>query len=229
MVKQDSLVNDDLPAITNAKTWIVSVRDLVNFVLRRGGLTRGSFRSARRAHEGTRGHQEVQSQRPPAYQAEFPLRDEIRTPAGQRLIVQGRIDGVMQTAAGWLLEEIKTVVGDWNGEARESHWSQAKVYAAIFAQERQLSEIDIQLTYLHLDTNDLTVFRKTFTFDDLLKFYESLMGFYSAWIDVRNAHQETRDLSIRDSTFPFEETRQGQEQLLSKSRQALHQGHTLLA
>lgn len=227
-VNQDSPVIDE-STVPTTTTWVVSVRDLIEFVLRRGGLTRGSFRSARRAHEGTRGHQDVQRQRPAAYQPEVPIRDEIRTPSGQVIVVQGRVDGIMQTAAGWLVEEIKTVVGEWDGEARESHWSQAKVYAALWARERRLAEIDIQLTYLHLDTNDLTVFRKTFTHTDLLAFYENLTEIYRAWIELQAAHRQVRDLSIREATFPFPNTREGQETLLAKSGEVLQNSHTLLA
>ncbi len=214
---------------SSPKTHVVSVRDLVDFVLRRGGLTRGSFRSARRAHAGTQGHQDVQRQRPAHYQPEVPVRDEIRGVTGPTLVVQGRIDGVIETASGWLLEEIKTVVGEWNGEARDTHWSQAKVYAAIFAQQRALTEIDIQLTYLHLETNDLTVFRKQFSEEDLRLFYENLTDVYRAWIAYHHTHCEERDLSIRQSTFPFPEPRAGQERLLAKVGETLQQQHTLHA
>ncbi len=227
-VNQDSPVTEE-PMPSTTTTWVVSVRNLVDFVLRRGGLTRGSFRSARRAQEGTRGHQDVQKQRPPAYQPEVPIRDEIRAASGQVLIVQGRIDGVMQTAAGWLVEEIKTVVGDWNGEAREMHWSQAKVYAALFARDRNLQEVDIQLTYLHIDTNDLTVFRKTFTTANLQAFYEHLTDVYRCWIELQATHRQARDLSIRDASFPFPATREGQEKLLARSSEILQNNHTLLA
>ncbi len=208
---------------------MVSVRDLVEFVLRRGGLSRGSFRSARRAQEGTRGHQDVQRQRPPNYRPEVPVRDQILTSTGQSVIVQGRIDGVLQSASGWLLEEIKTVTGDWNGEARDIHWSQAKVYAALFAREKGLTELDVQLTYLHLDTNDLTVFRQTFETESLEQFYRPLTEFYGAWIDLQSVHRTARDLSIRSAEFPFAQAREGQETLLWKTGEVLQQGHTLLA
>lgn len=217
----------ELPATTPA--WVVSVRDLVEFVLRRGGLSRGTFRSARRAQEGTRGHQDVQKQRPPTYRSEVTVRHCLRTPNGATLLVQGRIDGVLPTASGWLLEEIKTVAGDWNGEAQDMHWSQAKVYAALFAGEHDLTEIDVQLTYLHLDSNDLTVFRQSFETANLRQFYEHLTDVYCAWIDLQSIHRRTRDLSIRESSFPFKEAREGQEILLWSAGQALQQGHTLLA
>ena len=194
--------------------WVVSVRDLVDFVLRRGPLTRGSFRSARRAREGTQGHQDVQKQRPPNYQAEVSVRDEIKTPNDQTLIVQGRIDGVLPTASGYLIEEIKTVVGEWNGEPRETHWNQAKVYAALFAREQDLDALDVQLTYLHLDTQDLTIFRRSFTLDELQSYYASLTSVYAAWVDLQGIHRQWRDESIRAAEFPFPEPRQGQEQLL---------------
>lgn len=210
--------------------WVVSVRDLVDFVLRRGALTRGSFRSARRAREGTQGHQDVQKQRPPNYQAEVAIRDEIITPEGQTLIVQGRIDGILPTSTGYLLEEIKTVVGEWDGEPRETHWNQAKVYAALFARQEDIDALDVQLTYLHLDTQDLSLFRRSFSFEDLQTYYHSLTSVYAAWIDLQGIHRQLRDASVRAAEFPFAKPRQGQEQLLWKAAETLQQPRgTLLA
>ena len=212
-----------------ASAWVVSVKDLVEFILRRGGLSRGAFRSVRRAHEGSRGHRDVQRQRPPNYVAEVPVRHHLRTPCGQQITVQGRIDGVLQTATGWLLEEIKTVMKDWNGEPGELHWAQAKVYAALYLREHALTEIDIQLTYHHLQTNDLTVFRKSFPRDTLQSFYHHLLVAYRAWIELQAVHRRERDRSIRASSFPFSHPRAGQERLLWASGKALRHSHTLLA
>lgn len=219
---------EDLDATPNA-IWTVSVRDLVDFVLRRGALSRSSFRSARRAQEGTQGHQQIQQQRPAHYQAEVPVKDSFDDGQGTTIVVQGRIDGVIRTASGWLLEEIKTVVGDWSGEARPLHWAQAKVYAALFACDHRITEIDVQLTYLHLDTDDLTVFRKSFDVDELAPFYHTLIEDYMEWMREQARHRRQRDQSIAQAGFPFSETREGQQSLIRKTSEALQSDQAFLA
>lgn len=223
------MTDEDSAPPTHRDTWTVSVRELVDFVLRRGRLSRGVFRSARRAHEGSQGHQDIQRQRPANYRAEVPVRDTLTMARGHQLIVQGRIDGVLPSANGWLLEEIKTVVGDWNGEPRELHWAQGKVYAALFARAHALETLDVQLTYLHLDTQDLSVFRQTFATSELDSFYGKLTDVYRAWLEIQSLHRESRDASIRSSGFPFTQLREGQETLLWKTRETLQHRQTLLA
>jgi DNA excision repair protein ERCC-2 len=82
-------------AAAERPVFTVSVRELVEFVLRRGDLGRsGDFVGADRALAGTRGHQRVQRSRPAGYRKELPVRREVD---GGDLIVriQGRIDGVL--------------------------------------------------------------------------------------------------------------------------------------
>ncbi len=205
------------------------MRDLVAFVLRRGGLSRATFRSARRAHQGTRGHQDIQSQRPPGYMAEVSVRDQHAIPGTiYTLVIQGRIDGVMPTANGWFLEEIKTVVGDWSGEARDSHWAQAKIYGALFARRQALGEIDLQLTYLHLETDELTVFRQAFDASKLQAFYETVCAVYVKWLALHLKRIAQRNAAVRPALFPFPQMRAGQEKLCEKTSETLASGRALM-
>ena len=56
----------------------VSVRELVSFVLRSGGLGRESvFVGPRRALEGARAHQRIQKSRPTDYEAEVFLSRDV--------------------------------------------------------------------------------------------------------------------------------------------------------
>ena len=208
---------------------VISVRDLVEFVLRRGALSRSSFRSARRAHEGTQGHQEIQSARPAHYRAEVPVRDVRLVAESGSLVVQGRIDGVMESASGWLLEEIKTVVRGWAGEANTQHWAQAKVYGALFARDQGLDTLDLQLTYLNIDTDELVVFRESIQTSELRSFYEDLLQSYLKWLGDYWQHRQQRDASIKQAKFPFDFPRAGQEYLMLKTGEALQQGRMLMA
>src|SRR5512146_1751092 len=102
----------------------VSVRELVEFVLREGDLGgERDFVGARRALAGIRGHQKVQRSRPAGYEKEIPVAYQLETEE-LTLRVQGRIDGLISTPDGVLLEEIKTVQRGWDRRADPLHWAQ---------------------------------------------------------------------------------------------------------
>src|SRR5947208_10102286 len=87
----------------------VSVRELVEFVLRTGGLGRESiFVGPRRALEGARAHQRIQKSRPADYEAEVFVTRDICT-SQITLRVAGRIDGLIRSLDQWHIEEIKTL------------------------------------------------------------------------------------------------------------------------
>ena len=103
----------------------ISVRELVEFVLRRGDLGgEREFVGSDRALAGIRGHQKIQRSRPTGYLTELPV--EHREEADEfTLLIRGRIDGLLITAGRVLLEEIKTVQGAWDHEPDPLHWAQA--------------------------------------------------------------------------------------------------------
>jgi DNA excision repair protein ERCC-2 len=126
------------------------VRELVEFVLRRGDLGgEREFVGSDRALAGIRGHQKIQRSRPTGYQTEIPV--EHRVEADEfTLQIRGRIDGLLITSEEVLLEEIKTVQGTWDHLADPLHWAQAKFTASSRAGKRPLKELVIQLVYLEL-------------------------------------------------------------------------------
>ncbi len=98
-------------ASRSKQVFSVSVRELVEFVLRRGDLGGDQdFVGPSRALAGIRGHQQIQRSRPKEYQKEVPLTHDLETD-GFILRIQGRIDGLLAGAEPVLLEEIKTVQG----------------------------------------------------------------------------------------------------------------------
>src|SRR4051812_36062700 len=145
---RDKKTNSNLPLIR------VSVRALVEFVLRTGGLGRESvFMGPRRALEGARAHQRIQKSRPPEYEAEVFLTRDIAA-ANLILRVSGRIDGLIRSLDQWHIEEIKTLSRPHDGEADPLHWAQAKIYGAMLAASEASppAQFELQLTYLELAT-----------------------------------------------------------------------------
>ena len=190
----------------------ISVRSLVEFFLQEGDLTPGSFQKRDRAQAGTRGHKRVQQSRPDGYQSEVDVVFQI---SGEEptIEIRGRIDGVDATQDPVLIEEIKTttLALDLVHEDHNAlHWAQAKCYAYIYAQQENLPEICIDLTYYHLDSQTEKTFERIFTLTELEVFFNALVTSYLAWFRKVRERRLRRDQSIQELDFPYDEYRPGQ-------------------
>src|SRR5512139_1885119 len=122
----------------------IGVRDLVEFVLRRGDL-KHEFAGSSRAVDAMRLHQRIQYSRPESYLPEVAVGREVDTPE-LTLVIGGRIDGVIAGIVP-VVEEIKTTRRDPAEAIAEEnglHWGQAKAYAFIYATAHGLGEIGVQ-------------------------------------------------------------------------------------
>ncbi len=193
--------------------YTIQVRELVEFVLRRGDIAgERHFVGMDRAVQGIRGHQKIQRSRPPGYETEIALEHEISDDTFV-LRIRGRIDGLLKTASEVLLEEIKTVHGRWDHTADPLHWAQAKLYAYIYAQKNDLKAITIQLTYLELETLKVTEFRESLSFAALEVFFTATTSSYLEWLRQQIRWQNDRDDSIGHLNFPFKSFRPGQRKM----------------
>ncbi len=197
--------------ITTLKT---SVRGLVEFVLREGDLPRGGFQEADRALQGSRGHRRLQKSRPEGYQAEVVISHRVET-ADLHLEIFGRIDGLFSLNQPVILEEIKTttqalklITGD-----NPLHWGQAQCYAYLYARQQGLAEIELQLTYYQLDSQEVATFRRSFTLPQLETFFTELVTTYLNWLRQVKAWRELRDRSSQQLDFPYAAYRAGQRDL----------------
>jgi DNA excision repair protein ERCC-2 len=207
--------------------FLVSVRELVEFALRRGDLGgERDFVGPARALAGIRGHQRIQRSRPDGYQKEVPLCHEVEA---EELIlrIQGRIDGLLTTTTELVLEEIKTVQGPWEGAADPLHWAQAKLYGFAYGRAQALETITIQLTYLDLETGAVAEFRDRFSAADLAAFFEETTAIYLEWARQRHAWCQLRDQSIQALEFPFRQYRPGQRDLAVAAYRTLARGGRL--
>ena len=205
----------------------VSVRELVEFVCRTGGLGgSGLFVGPNRALAGTLGHQWLQTLRPPGYQKEVRLAHEVA--AGDFVLrIQGRLDGVIAEPGGVRLEEIKTVGNGWDGIADPLHWAQAKCYGFIYAHQQALESLALQLTYLNLDTKKVTEFCGQHTRAELAEFFTATVAIYQQWMQEQIAWRQVRDAAIRTLAFPFAQYRPGQRELAVAAYRALARGERL--
>ena len=205
----------------------ISVRELVEFVLRRGDLGgEREFVGSDRALAGIRGHQKIQRSRPTGYLTELPVEHREET-AEFTLLIRGRIDGLLITAERVLLEEIKTVQGSWDHEPNPLHWAQAKFYAWMHAREAGLNELVIQLAYLELPAGKVTELRETVSFAELAEFCAATTAVYVDWLRERHYWCLARNAAIAALAFPFPNYRPGQRELAVAAYRTLANGGRL--
>lgn len=193
----------------------ISVRNLVEFILRHGDIdnrTGGADKDA--MQQGSRIHRKIQRQQGAEYRAEVPLRYQISCD-GFILSVEGRADGIIELPKRVVVDEIKGVFKDLKRleEPQLLHLAQAKCYAYIYAEQNNLEEIGVQMTYCNLDTEEIRRFRETYTRAELKKWFEKLVYEYEKWARYQMTWRAKRNASIKTVEFPFK-YRDGQKKLV---------------
>lgn len=208
----------------------VSVRNLIEFVMRSGDID-NSFRSMNSAVEGTKAHVKVQKSYGDEYEAEFSLKHIIEYEEFT-IQVQGRADGILTTSSEVIVDEIKSTTRDLKDideNFNPLHWAQAKCYAYIYCVDNNLSEISVQITYFHIETEEKKIIKKLFTADELRKYFYELIDKYIEWSKITFYWGELRDHSIKDLNFPFNDYRRGQRELAVASYKTIEEGKKLYA
>ena len=208
----------------------ISVRSLVEYVLRCGDLSFG-FTGASRALEGARAHRRYQKAQPDDYQPEVSLSWQRETPE-LTLLVNGRADGVVSNDAGVMIDEIKTTTAPLESIRPEDHplyWAQAKCYAYMYLTEKKLPAVSVRLTYYQLDSREIRQFVLPFSAAELESFFTSLVERYLEWARRIRDWQLERDASIQQLEFPFPAYRAGQRELAVTVYRAVAGGRKLFA
>ena len=194
----------------------ISVRNLVEFILRNGDLVSGSGTSDKEAMlKGSRLHRKIQKQMGSHYQPEVSLKKDTEYD-DLILRVEGRADGIFLQDDRFCIDEIKGVYKklELMEEPVLVHRAQALCYAWIYLDEHELEEIDVQMTYAHLDTEVVKRFRETLTRAELKQWYEELTDSYHKWLAYQIEWRKKRDESMEKLEFPFA-YRKGQREMVS--------------
>jgi DNA excision repair protein ERCC-2 len=189
----------------------ISVRTLVEFLLRTGDLEPVSFGSGSPV-DAIRAHQKIQRSRGIEYTPEVTISHQVDTDAFQ-LVIQGRIDGIYLYHGRAVIDEIKTTSRDLENIANEEnalHWGQVQTYAYMYAAQNGLKQIEAQLTYYQIETGEIREIRRSFLRRELENFFEPLVGRYLAWAGKINDWIMARDESLKALEFPFPVYRAGQ-------------------
>ena len=213
----------------------ISVRSLVEFVLRSGDLTT-AFVGSSRLVEGGKIHRKIQQAQGTEYQAEVNVAIDVERP-GLLLQLSGRADGIVtvRDAAGDIqvtIDEIKSVTNELAAIAQTDNpqfWAQAKCYAYMYAVQQGLAAIHVQLSYCQADTLELKIFIQHFSTCELAGFVDDLIDQYVLWAEQVSNWQEMRNISACQVEFPFAAFRTGQRQLAVAVYKTLTMGRRLYA
>ena len=194
----------------------ISVRSLVEFILRSGDLdSRRGTMDKEAMQKGSRLHRKIQRQMGSNYRPEVPLKYDIEY-EDVVLRIEGRADGIFTEDGKICIDEIKGVYR--NVEALDSpvpvHRAQAMCYAFIIAVQENLEEIDVQMTYANLDTEEIRRFRETLSRTFLKNWFQDLADKYHKWVSYRQSWKEKRDASMKNLEFPFS-YRKGQREMVT--------------
>ncbi|NLL81958.1 MAG: ATP-dependent DNA helicase [Tissierellia bacterium] len=192
----------------------ISVRNLVEFVLRSGDID-NSFMSMARAVEGTRAHQKLQKSYGHEYKAEVSLKHVVEYEQFT-ILLEGRADGIITYDGKTIIDEIKSTSKELESiEANYNplHWAQAKIYAYIYGVQNKLDNINIQLTYVNIETEECKKFLKEFTNTEIEEFFYNIINMYIEWSNLTFDWSNIRDSTIKKLDFPFKEYRKGQREL----------------
>ncbi|HEN8710934.1 TPA: ATP-dependent DNA helicase [Pseudomonas putida] len=205
-------------------SYRVAVRSLCEFTAKVGDLDL-RFTPSPTAQEGIEGHRRVVARRAAGYEAEVALEG-----AYQGLQVRGRADGYDPAANR--LEEIKTYRADLARQPanhRQLHWAQAKVYAWLLCQARQLPAIEVALVYLNVDNDSQTLISEHYSAAELQAFFETQCLCFLAWAQGQTQRLAERDRGLQTLGFPYPQFRQGQRQLAETLYKAVSTGRCLMA
>lgn len=192
----------------------ISVRNLVEFILRSGDIDNRIAAADKDAMLlGGKIHRKIQRRMGADYHAEVTLKYEVPC-KGFILSVEGRADGIIDTPSGIVIDEIKGVLKDLDMIKKPVavHLAQAKCYAYIYASQKKLEEIGVQMTYCNMETEEIKRFQNVYVYEELDRWFWELIGKYEKWAKYQIRWKEKRNASIKEVGFPFA-YREGQRDL----------------
>ncbi|MEJ6949527.1 ATP-dependent DNA helicase [Natronospora cellulosivora (SeqCode)] len=194
----------------------ISVREIVEFLLRSGDLKSSGFQGSSRALEGTKAHQKLQQSRDEEnYTAEISLSYTYEY-KNYIITISGRADGLIKDNSNLIIEEIKSThlpLEAINENYNQIHWGQLTLYAFFYIKEYDLKEITTQLTYYQLETEKIKEFQRKYSLEELEAFFKELLDKYIYWLDYKSRWKEKRNKSLAKLEFPFASYRKGQRKL----------------
>lgn len=207
----------------------ISVRNLVEFILRSGNLDnrRSSAADREAMQKGSKIHRKIQKQMKTSYRAEVPLKWDQEY-SDFIIRVEGRADGIIEEEDRTVIDEIKGVYMDlaYLEEPVMVHKAQAMCYAFIYGTQTEAENMDVQMTYCQIETEEIKRFCDTFTLSYLKKWFQDLLGEYYKWAEFQYKRRIERRESMEGLEFPYP-YREGQRELVSGVYHTITKGRQL--
>lgn len=208
----------------DCKTIRISVRNLVEFVMRGGDIDNRRTSAAEKdaMQAGSRMHRKIQKRQGADYHAEVAMKHAVEQ-EGYRILIEGRADGVIEAADGVTIDEIKCMYLDVSQleEPQPVHLAQALCYGYMYCSDHtDLASITVQITYCNLETEEICRLKQEKTREELAEWFEGLIHEYVKWAEYLYRHTLRRDESLRDLEFPYV-YRTGQKELAVSVYRAL--------
>lgn len=201
----------------------ISVRSLVEFVLRSGNLGSSLSYSPARMQEGIRIHQKLQQIKGRYIEKELALKLDISV-NDIKFRISGRADGLILRDDFYIIDEIKSTSKSLNHcEEEDVHLAQAKFYAYIYALDNELKNIGVNVTYYSLYDEDFRSFEHEYEIEELETYVIYVLKSYSLFCMLIERLKDERDKSILSLAFPFDSYRKGQKKMVNDVYRAINQ------
>lgn len=194
-----------------------SVREFIETIYSSGSID-NRFTSNVRAIEGVRAHQKLQKSNAEMYK-DYEKEVFLKLNIDMDVFIfniEGRCDGIIIENDEVIVEEIKSTykpLFDIEENYNELHWAQGKLYGYMLCKERGLRNINVQLSYYNLDSNEVKSFRKKYEYEELDEYVMGLISLYHKYAKMEYDHKKQRNDSIKEILFPFDNYRKGQLEL----------------
>ena len=184
----------------------ISVRHLVEFLFRKGDIRsgKGAVQSEKGMEAGSRIHRKIQKSMPVSYQAEVSLK-KVVSRNQYRIMIEGRADGIDTKPDRVLIDEIKGTYRNLEHlkEADSIHMAQALCYAYIYLQDKSYTDATVQITYCHLETEEIIRFQEVWKKEDLESWFSEMLDQLFVFTDLIYESRKKRTESSKELPFPF--------------------------
>ena len=217
--------------MSRKRTIRISVRNLVEFVLRSGDIDNRRSASAQKDAmlAGGRIHRKIQKKMGGNYRAEVPLKHTVEDEEQEIvLLVEGRADGIFEEDGITTIDEIKGMYMDV-GRLEEPimvHLAQAMCYGHFYCCDKNLDGVRLQITYVNLETEEVNRFHVDRSAEELEQWFKGVVHEYFKWARYLHHHEQVRNESIKGLEFPFP-YRDGQRDLVVSVYKTISRGKKL--
>lgn len=206
----------------------IAIRAFVEFIGRKGSIS-NDFAPSSKAIEGIRLHQLIQQRQDHHYQSEVSLSYTHHYSDDLTLELSGRADGIITIGKEVTIDEIKSTAKFLEDihEPQAVHLAQALVYAFIYATDHDLAQIDVQITYIQIESEEIKYFKERYTKAALETFFFDLMTAYERFIRLNDEAIHLRTESLKALPFPYDTYRPGQHEMAKACFKAIKEHEVL--